>query len=164
MRKIIPVINFLLLYLVAAPIFLNIDLYEQLFSDVIGPAYFLTAVLFGPISIVYAFYLYKKEDDKNLKFAMCLMTIGLIPFYLIFSQFWLILISFSIAYQASQDVFVLATICMSFVLCTNAFYAFNYTRLKNRSLFYKISPFIFVVNVISLIMMLISEKRQQRDN
>ena len=164
MRKIIPVINFLLLYLVASPIFLKIDLYEQLFSDVIGPVYFLTVVLFGPISIVYAFYLYKKEDDKNLKFAMCLMTFGLIPFYLIFSLFWLILISFSNAYQASQDVFVLATICMSFVLCTNAFYAFNYARLKNRSLFYKISPFIFVVNVISLIMMLISEKRQQRDN
>ena len=164
MRKVIPVINFLLLYLVTTPFFLNIDLYEQLFSDVIGPAYFLTVVLFGPISIVYAFYLNKKEDDRNLKFAMCLMTFGLIPFYLVFFLFWLILISFSNAYQATQGVFVLATISMSFVLCTNAFYAFNYARLKNRSMFYKVSPFIFVVNVVSLIMLLISEKRQQTDN
>ena len=164
MRKAIPVINFLLLYLVTTPFFLNIDLYEQLFSDVIGPAYFLTVVLFGPISIIYSFYLNKKEDDRNLKFAMCLMTFGLIPFYLVFFLFWLILISFSNTYQATQGVFVLATTSMSFVLCTNAFYAFNYARLKNRSMFYKVSPFIFVVNVVSLIMLLISEKRQQTDN
>ena len=164
MRKVIPIINLLLLYLITTPFFLKIDLYEQLFSDVIGPAYFLTVVLFGPISIVYAYYLYKKEDDRNLKFAMCLMTFGLISFYLVFFLFWLILISFSNAYQASQNVFVLATLSTSFVLCTNAFYAFNYARLKNRSLFYKISPFVFVINVVSLIMLLISEKSRKTDN
>jgi len=164
MRKIIPIINFLLLYLITAPIFLNVDLYEKLFSDVIGPAYFFTVVLFGPISIVYSFYLYKKEDDRNLKFAMCLMTFGLIPFYLIFSLFWLIMIAASSSYQSTQEVFVLASLSMSFVLCTNAFYALNYARLKKRNLFYKISPFIFVVNVISLIVLLISERRIQADN
>ena len=164
MRKVIPIVNFILLYLITTPYFLDIDLYQRVVSDMLGPAYFFTVVLFGPISIAFAFYLHRKEDDRNLKFAMCLMTFGLIPFFLVAALFWLITLSFAYSYQSTQETFVLASLSMSFVLCTNAFYAFNYARLKNRSLFYKISPFIFVLNVISLIILLISERRRPADN
>ena len=164
MRKIIPITYFILLYIMVVPFVIYIDLYETIFSDTIAPIYFAGIVLFGPISVVWAFYLYKKEDLKNLKFAMCLETFGLIPYYLIFSMFWLIMVSVSVGFDSAGGVFTLAVLSLSYVLMSNAFYAFNYARATGRGLFYKITPFIFVLNVISLMILLLKEKREQKED
>ncbi len=164
MRKIIPIIYLVLLYMMVLPFVVYIDLYEKLYSDTIAPIYFATIVAFGPISVAWAFYLYKKEDLKNLKFAMCLETFGLIPFYVMLSLFWLIVFALSNSSQSGETVLGLATLSLGYVFMSNAFYGLNYARAAKRNLFYKTAPFVFVLNVIALIILLIKEKLETKED
>ena len=154
MKKIFPILNVVLLYLIAIPFVVDIEIYNDFFDKYISPIYYPALFISGILSVIYAFYLYKKQDEKNLKFSMCVSVFGLIPYYLLASLFWVIMSAFASGYNSTGAVILLAMAWMSFVLWTNAFYGFNLARLQKRFLMHKVLHFVFVANIFATIHLL----------
>ena len=157
MRKAIPIINAVLLYLIIIPFVIDIEVYDKFFNDYIGPFYYPAVFISGILNIICAFYLYKKNDEKNLKFSMCICVFGLIPYYLICTMFWIILVVFA-SRSSIVGAVLLALAWLFFVLWTNAFYGLSLAKLENRSLSHRICHFIPVVNIFAAIRLLRKRK------
>ena len=158
MKKIFPVLNVVLLYLIVVPFVINTDAVNDFFESYITPVYFQAVIISGILSAIYAFYLYKKEDAKNLKFAMCVSVFGPVPYYLLVGMFWVVLTAAATGYDSTVAVAFLAMVWMSFILWTNAFYGLNLARLEKRSLPHKILHFAFIANLFVTISLLLKRK------
>ncbi len=154
MRKAIPIVNAVMLYMIVVPFVVDIEVYDNFFNNYIGPIYYPTIVVSGALNIVWAFYLYKKRDEKNLKFSMCVSVFGLLPYYLIGTVFWFIMVVFATVRSSMVGAILLALAWLLFILWTNAFHGFNLAKLKKRSLSNVICHFIPVANIFASIRLL----------
>ena len=149
MKKIFPVLNVILLYLIIVPFVIDIEVYDKFFNSYIAPYYFPALVVSGALSIIYAFCLYKIKDEKNLKFSMCVSVFGLLPYYFVAVAFWIVMSAFATGFESALAVFLLVLGWMLFVLWTNAFYGFNLARLKNQPSLRKAGHFIPFINIVA---------------
>ena len=157
MRKAIPIINAVLLYLIIIPFVIDIEVYDKFFNNYIAPFYYPAIFISGILNIVCAFYLYKKKDEKNLKFSMCVGVFGLLPYYLIGTVFWIIMVVFAMR-SSIVGAILLAFAWLFFVLWTNAFHGLGLEKLENRSLLHKICHFVPVINIFATIRLLRKRK------
>ena len=150
-RKAIPIIYMLILY--AFPLVL-------MYADAIrfdSRYYIPIAFIAFVINIFYAFYLYKQKDEKNLKFSMCLMTFGLIPYYLMMLLFYFVVAAFSSGFvgtDSATGIFLIFMVIQLIVQIGSAFYSLNYARIKNLGTVHKILPLIPIFNIIDCIVVL----------
>ncbi|MBQ6478922.1 MAG: hypothetical protein IJI44_06100 [Erysipelotrichaceae bacterium] len=158
MKKAFPVFNVILLYLIAIPFVVDVEVYDKLFNDFVAPYYFPSLIVSGVLSIVYAFYLYKTNDENNLKFSMCVSVFCLLPYYFVAVAFWIVMSAFATGFDSTLAVFLLFLVWILFVLWTNAFYGFNLARLKNQPPAHKAGHFIPFVNIVATARLLSKRK------
>jgi len=158
MKKVFPAFNVILLYLIALPFVVDIEAYDKFFNSYIASYYFPMLIVSGILSIVYAFYLYKTNDEKNLKFSMCVSVFCLVPYYFVAVAFWIVMTAFATGFDSTLAVFLLFLGWMLFVLWTNAFYGFNLARLKNQTPAHKAGHFIPFVNIVAAARLLSKRK------
>jgi len=148
MRKIFPIVNLCLLYVLSLSFLVESGPFANFIQTYLLPAYFPVTFLFGILSIIYAFYLYKRRDEKNLRFAMGIGVFGILPHILMIGFFWLIISAFAAGYDSTGGVILIGIGWLSFLILSNGFYGYNLARMQKRSLVHKICHFIIIANLI----------------
>ena len=156
MKKVFPVFNVILLYLIALPFVVDIEAYDKFFNSYIAQYYFPMLIVSGILSVFYAFYLYKTNDEKKLKFSMCVSVFCLLPYYFVAIAFCIVMTAFATGFDSTLAVFLLFLVWLLFVLWTNAFYGFNLARLKNQA--HKVGHFIPFINIVAAARLLSKRK------
>ena len=153
-KKIIPIIYFISLYVFPITIFLEYSNYNL-------NIYLIIELIIGILNIIYSFRLYKLNSEGDLKFASFLLVIGLIPYYLIMLTLFVVMVLVVLIHSSSWILLtILIFLTLYFVLFSCAFYQLNLVRLFEAPNHYKIMAFVPIFNIISCVMFLINVSRE----
>ena len=159
LKKIVPILYLLILYVYPVAIYIG----DINFSDAV---YVIALAIVGTINVIYSFWLFKQKDEGNLKFGMMLLTAGLIPYFMIMSILVILLLSMVAAAAGAgisemMPAISMVILILMLIIWGGAFYQFNYAKMYNTPVFYKVATFFPIINAISSMMLLVKMSKEE---